>query len=62
MRQGIVQYPYTVPEGEVFLMGDNRNNSSDSRRFGSVDCRNIMGKVLVRVMPLDKIGVVKPAE
>jgi signal peptidase I len=54
--------PVTVEQGRIFVMGDNRNRSSDSRdsKIGQVDVRNVVGRVLVRVFPLDKFGVVKP--
>ena len=53
--------PITVEPGKIFVMGDNRNHSSDSRssQIGQVDRRNVVGRVLLRVYPLNKFGIVK---
>lgn len=40
---------YTIPEGHIFVLGDNRANSSDSREFGYVPFENIEGVVLGRI-------------
>lgn len=56
--------PVTVPEGCVFVLGDCRNNSQDSRSvlIGCVDERCILGKVVFRALPLSSVGAIYGAK
>lgn len=63
IKEYMVQFPYqtissiTVPEGSIFVMGDNRNNSDDSRNpdLGVVDARLILGEAVLVLFPFSRI-------
>ena len=56
----MMQTHWDVPEGSVFLMGDNRNGSTDSRHsaVGTVDNKYLLGKAIFIFFPFDRIGLV----
>ena len=56
---GNVKLPITVGEGELFVIGDNREVSRDSRDFGPIDVKQVEGKAVFRVYPFNQIGKVE---
>ncbi|MDF2880725.1 MAG: sipS [Clostridiaceae bacterium] len=50
---------YTVPSNHIFVMGDNRENSTDSREIGAIDYKDIEGHVILRAYPFASIKYFK---
>src|SRR4029078_11821539 len=51
-----VKYPFKVPDGSFFALGDNRLSSQDSRTFGAQPYNRIIGKVILRFWPVDRLN------
>lgn len=53
---------WLVPDGSLFVMGDHRSASADSREFGPIDVSTVLGRALLRYWPFDTLGPIQRPE
>lgn len=58
-QQPTTDYAVTVTEGNIFVMGDNRNNSYDSRYWGLMPLTNLKGQAIIKYLPMNRVGPIR---
>jgi signal peptidase I len=61
-RASLTDFSVTVPKGQLWVMGDNRDNSADSRMHGTVPVSDVVGRAFLKTWPLSRVGTIgRPA-
>lgn len=55
IKNTTIENTWSVQEDQLFVVGDNRTNSMDSRTFGPIDAHNVVGKLVARVLPIGNV-------
>ena len=58
-KWSILERGWYIPEGRIFPMGDNRDDSRDARFFGPVRLEKVLGRALFKYWPLSRLGIIR---